>query len=366
MKNIIWLVTVLALMLTYLQPGHWAMLGALVLMIVVHEFGHWFVARSFGFHAPVFSIGFGSKPRIVFGKFWGTEFQMTPWLFGGFVQIDPGNDDFRSKAIWKRASVLVAGVTMNVVTAVALLFALYATVGEQKMVPIGVAVHQVVGGSAAEKAGLQKGDEFVNIDGRAIAAPSDLQQALAAHTDGTAAAVTVKRSGSDVTVNVNPDGNGRIGVGMAIKQEPIYVKMSVPDAAVKSVTFTWDISKKMVEGIGMMLKIVPPPDNLPAGATDVHGVVAIVQMGQMAYDNGLYSFVILVVLMSMNLAIFNILPIPVLDGGHLLFLAWEKVTGKAVSPEVMGRINFVFFALLIGLGLLGLYNDIAAPINIGK
>src|SRR5262249_34846180 len=112
--------------------------------------------------------------------------------------------------------------------------------------------------------------------------------------------------------------------------------------------------------------IVPAPKNLPAGATDVHGIVAIVQIGNSAYNAGLYSFVMMLVLISMNLAIFNILPIPALDGGYLLFFAIEAIRGKPLPRELQQRILVLFFALLIGLMFLGLFNDIFKPVNFGK
>lgn len=363
MKNLLWLGAVLALMVTYLSAGHWAMLGALVMMIVVHEFGHWFVARIFGFDAPVFSVGFGSAPRLVLGKFWGTEFQITPWLVGGYVKIDPSDDDFRTKSAWKRAAVLVAGVTMNVLTVVVLSFMLFATVGERHVAPDAVLVNQVdTTITIARDAGIQAGDRVVSVDGKAIHNARELAGGLGAHKNGTPAVVVVNRGGSDVTVNVTPNSDGRIGIALAERYAETYQKMSVGEAAVRSVTFTYDAGKQMVTGLGMMLHIVPLPEGLPDGAADVHGVVAIVQIGAAAFNAGIYSFVMMVCFMSMNLAFFNILPIPMLDGGHLLFLGWEKLTGRQLSRETQGRIGSIFFFLLIALMLFGLFNDLFRPV----
>lgn len=365
MKNILWLAAALAAaMLYYFQPGHWAMLGALVLMIVVHEFGHWFVARSFGFKAPIFSVGFGSKPRLVLGRLWGTEFQITPWLIGGYVQIDPNDDDFRGKAVWKRASVLVAGVTMNVLTALVLVFALFATVGERHAVPDAVVIQQVDSQvTIARDAGLQAGDEFVSVDGVTVKSAQELARGLSAHKDGTPAVIVVKRNADQVTVTVSPNADGRIGVALGQRLAAQYEQMGVGEAAGRSVSFVGNMGVQMAQGLGMMVGLVPLPEGAPEGAADVHGVVAIVQMGAMAYDAGIYSFIMIVCLISMNLAFFNILPIPMLDGGHLLFLGWEKLTGRPVNPAVQGKLSTIFFFLLIALMLFGLFNDIFNPIK---
>ncbi len=364
MKNAVWLTAALAAMAYYFQPGHWAMLGALVLMIVLHEFGHWVVARLFGFKAPVFSVGFGSSPRLVLGRCWGTEFQITPWLIGGYVQIDPSDDDFRGKSVWKRASVLVAGVTMNVLTAVVLIFALFATVGERQVVPDGVQIQKVDDQvTIARDAGFQSGDEFVSVDGVAVKSARDLATGLSAHRDGTAAAVIVKRNSDQVAVSVTPNQDGRIGVVLGQRMAEHYQKRGVVDAAARSVSFVTNMGVDMARGLGMMVGLVPLPEGAPEGAADVHGVVAIVQIGAMAFDNGFYSFVMIVCMISMNLAFFNILPIPMLDGGHLMFLAWEKLTGKPVDARIQGIVSRVFFALLIGLMFFGLFNDIFNPIK---
>lgn len=364
MKNVIWLVAVLAAMVAFLQPGHWAMIAALMLMIVVHEFGHWFLARIFGFKTPVFSVGFGSSPRLYLGKFWDTEFQITPWLAGGYVKIDPTDEDFTSKAAWKRALVLVGGVTMNVLTVVVLSFLLFTTVGERSYAPQAVAVQQVDNTiTIARDAGIQSGDEFVSVDGKAVHSAKELAQGLQAHKDGSGAVIVVRRNGSDVTVNVAPNADGRVGVSLAEKYAASYHRYGLVDGAARSVTFTYDAGVGMVRGLGMMLHLVPLPEGAPEGAADVHGIVAIVQMGAMAFNDGLYSFVMIVCMISMNLAFLNILPIPLLDGGHLLFLGWEKLTGRALSKETQGKVGMIFFFLLIGLMVFGLFNDIFNPVR---
>lgn len=361
MKNILWFGAALAAMIYFFELGHWAMLGGLILLIVLHEFGHWFVARLFGFEVPIFSVGFGSSPRIVFGKFWGTEFQLTPWLIGGYVKIDPTAESFQSKAIWKRASVMAAGVVMNVLLSVVLIWTLFGAVGQREVQFTSVNVQEVSQTiTVARDAGLQAGDQILSVEGVKVSSPAE----FAAQVQGGTPPLTVevKRGSEVLSFEVTPQ-NGKIGIVMGGTQEVVYHKMGFFEAAYASVKFNVDITKQMFAGLGMMVGLVEVPSSVPDGAADVHGLVAIVQIGASAFDAGLYSFVFMLALISMNLAIMNILPVPVLDGGHLLFLAVEKVRGKPLSKEVQGTLGMIFMFLLFGLMFLGLYNDIFKPIG---
>lgn len=363
-KNRLLFAAVLAACLYFFQLGHWLMLAALVFLIVVHELGHWFFARLFGMDAPVFSVGMGSAPRFVFGKFWGTEFQITPWLLGGYVQIDPSADNFKAHAPWKRAVVLVAGVTMNVLTAVVAFFLLFTLVGKPEAVIRSTSIDRVLSQPAvARNAGLRAGDRFISIDGQPVIEPRDVSAAFGA-SKGSAVTVVLERAGQNLTVELTPDADGHIGVFLVADGELVYRKMSTVKAASAAVSQAGEVLAKMVWGLGVMLGFVDVPPGLPDGAADVHGVVAIVQWGSSMFDSGgLYAFVSIVAIVSLNLALMNILPIPPLDGGHLLFLGLEKVFGKPVSPRLQNIIATIFLLLLLALMLLGLYNDIFKPVS---
>ncbi len=357
------------------------MIAGLSLLIVLHEFGHWAVAQWRGMQTPVFSIGFGS-PYIVLGRWRNTEFRLTPWLLGGYVSLPEMADEttlreymkengqdpsqFKQFKIWERSAVAVAGVAMNVLTAVVLAFGLFAFVGMPDYRPLDAYVSDLsTTNMIAKNAGLQVGDVVVSVDGQPVTKPEDLIKLVSAHK-GTPAQLIVERAGQRVPVTVTPDANGRIGIVIGAHVDRQYKKMGVGEAAVESVKFNANMVGQMFKGLGMMLHIVPAPKDLPAGATDVHGIVAIVQVGNSAYNAGFYSFVMMLVLISMNLAIFNILPIPVLDGGYLLFFAIEAVRGKPLPRELQQRIMVIFFLLLMGLMLFGLFNDIFKPVNFGK
>ncbi len=359
------LITALALLLAvvFFKAGHWAMLLAIIALIIAHEFGHWVVARALGIAVPVFSIGFGRSPRIRLGNFWGTEFQLTPWLFGGYVKINPADESFCKEAAWKRGAVLVAGVAMNMLAALIIMFGLYVTYGQPHFVPKALVVTEVsspvVGGSDSL---IKVGDLIVSIDGRPVKTAADFVAGISGHKDGSAAQLVLNRAGANVTATIVPDSQGRVGINARVLGDVVYKQMNLFDAGWQSVDFTYHMSKEMFVGLGMMAHIVPPPPGLPDGATDVHGLVAIVQLGATAFSDSLYTFMRMVALISLNLAVLNILPIPVLDGGHLGFLTCEALTGKRVSVGVQERINMLFIGLLMLLMLFGLFNDIFKPV----
>ncbi len=112
------------------------------------------------------------------------------------------------------------------------------------------------------------------------------------------------------------------------------------------------------KGIGMMVGLVPKPANISDKDMEVRGIVGIVQMGAGALDTGVFDFVWFLVVISLNLAVMNILPIPMLDGGHIVFFLWEGVTGKPVNAAIKARLSNIFVLLLLSLFLLGLFNDL--------
>lgn len=360
-----------------------AMIAGLALLIIVHEFGHWLAAQMLGFKTPIFSIGFG-KPYWVVGYWRGTEFRITPWLLGGYVALPEMGDEssakefmkanglepqgfvYQRKAIWKRAVVAVAGVTMNIVLAVVLLFGMFAVKGvpTQEAVPNTVAIYNVgkTNVTIARDAGLQGGDRVVSVDGRNVATVDDVRNGIASHASQPVV-VVVDRNGQSVTVTLTPTADGKIGVEMGPVVRQTFKEVSVGEAAKLSVVGTYNGVTGILSGLGMMVGIVEKPANLPDGATDVHAIVGIVQYGADMFAQGMAPFVMFLVMISLNLAVFNLLPIPILDGGHLVFLALEKVRGRPLSPQTQGLLYQIFFFLFMALLAFGLWNDFTKPIG---
>ncbi len=359
--------------------GIFAMLAGLCLLILVHEFGHWAVARFFGFQTPVFSIGMPFPKYIVLGRRWNTEFRLTPLLIGGYVALPEMSDETTMKEyakhfgadpstlkhfpIWKRALVAVAGVTMNFLTALVLLFLLFALVGKPDPLITNSYIDSLsTSNTIARDAGFQPKDVFVSVDGQSVKTPDDVVKDITSHK-GTPAVVVVQRNGQPVTITVTPDQDGHIGISIGANQVMRYQRVPVGTAALAAGNFTVQETVAIVKAVGYMTHLVPAPKNLPSGATDVHGIVAIVQVGADAFQQGFYMFVTILVAISLNLAVFNILPIPILDGGYLLFMAIEKVRGKPLDRALQQKIQSIFFFLLIALMVYGLMNDITKPIG---
>ncbi|MBS1996885.1 MAG: site-2 protease family protein, partial [Cyanobacteria bacterium SZAS LIN-2] len=316
--------------------GILVMILSLTFLITIHEAGHWIVARLLGFQTPVFSIGFGPRKwSIVLGKFWDTEFRLAPILAGGYVSLPEMQDETTAKElskqqgaelkelrffpVWKRIAVALAGVTFNFIGAVAMLFMLFAFMGEPSMKVDSTLVKGLdTTVTIARDAGLQPGDTFVSVGGKTVVSPDDLGKALSA-SKGQPVVVVVKRGGQDVSVNVTPNQDGHIGVALDVNGQQIFVPVSVGKAAGDAGRVTTSLLGQTAKGIGMMLHIVPRPAEIPASAMEVRGIVGIVQMGGAAFGMGIFNFVWFLVVISVNLIIMNLLPLPVLDGGHVVF-----------------------------------------------
>lgn len=347
-----------------LSLGHWVMIGMLAAMIVAHEFGHWIIARLCGFKVDTFSVGFGSSPRLYLGKLWGTEFQITPWLAGGYVSINPMDEEFAKSPARHRAAVLFAGPLMNLLLAIGLIFVSFAVVGQPvphfDRVSVQGLSDQV---TIARDAGLQVGDKIVSIGGNNVTNVQEMRKAFG-DAKGSKTAVVVERAGQLVTLNMVPSPQGLVGLMAEQKVLSLdYQPLGIAESAKRAVVMPVDMCGKMVWGIGLMTGLVERPPEIPAEATEVHGIVAIVQWGAAALEQGWFSFLMTLAMINLNLFFLNLLPIPVLDGGHLLFIAWEKVTGRKVSPEVYGALCTIFALLLFALMFYALYNDFARPVR---
>lgn len=355
-------------------PSIIGMILGLCLLITIHELGHWLVARLCGMQTPVFSIGFGKREwSLVLGKFWETEFRIAPILAGGYVSIPELLDEtslneaakngdlpknLRVFPVWQRIAVAAAGVTFNMISAVLMVFLLFTFWGQPDYKVNSTYIRDLSSQvTVARDAGLQPKDQFVSVDGRQVVSPDDLSAALKANKEKPVQ-VVVKRGSGDVTVTVTPTKDGTIGIVLGANAERIYKEMSVGDAAVNSVKVTGNVLDMTFKGFGMMLGLVEKPANISDADMEVRGIVGIVQMGAGALGTGAFDFIWFLMVISINLAVMNILPIPVLDGGHIVFFLIEGVTGKPVNPRTKALLSNIFVMLLLALFALGLFNDL--------
>ena len=362
------------------------MILGLSLLIAIHELGHWFVARLFGFQTPVFSIGFGKREHsLVLGTFWETEFRLSPILLGGYVSIPELQDEstaqemlkgeskpFKVFPVWQCICVAAAGVVFNIISAALILFALFTFIGQPSMNVKDTYIKDLsTQVTVARDAGLKANDHFVSVAGSAVKTPEDLQKALAAHK-GESVAVVVERDSSPAnsagalsktqfTTQLTPDKDGHIGIALGVDGERVFNAVPVGKAATDAVDITGKATWGTLKGFGMLLHIV----DRPAGVTDkdmqVHGIIGIVQMGAGALGSGIFDFGWFLVMISVNLAVLNILPLPILDGGHIVFFLIEKIRGgKPVDAQLRAKLYNIFGMLLLGLFLLGLFNDLSS------
>lgn len=351
--------------LTSLSEGVLMSIFGIMVLIYLHEIGHWVVARSFGFSVPTFSVGMGSYPRLLLGRFWGTEFQLTPWLVGGYVAIDPSSREFCSAPAWKRALVLAAGPLMNFLVAFLIFVLLVSTAGirVQRLEALEITALSA-SNSIAREAGIKVGDRVIALDDHRLQSPGDFLVQMSGH-QSSAAKLTVERGGDKMDFSVTPDRFGHIGVDIKPDLVTRFRKVDAFEALSYSLSETRDLSVMVLQGLGMIFGVLPVPQGLPEGADDVHGLVGVVQWGAAMASEGFYSFLKVMALISINLAVLNLLPLPVLDGGHLLFVLIEKLRGVPVSRETQRLAMNVFIWFLVGIFLLGLANDILHPLTLG-
>ena len=357
------------------------------LLVFVHELGHFLVARWNGIRVDEF--GFGFPPRLfgviknASGKYelvWGnkempsgeTVYSLNWIPLGGFVKIagEDGHDasdpnSFAGKSAWTRIRVLAAGVFMNFLFAWFLISIVFMLGLPQPIEPADhgkfadakIQVLAVGKGTPAETMGLSMGDAIVSINGEAITTLEQVSGLISSHK-GQAITVVVDRFGKPLTLTGTPRTEypateGALGISFS---ETAVVSYSWYEAIYRGAIATYDITLAILGAFGMMIA------SLFGGAKtalDVTGPVGIVYLTKQMSDLGLPYLLQFAALLSINLGIINILPIPALDGGRILFILIEKLKGSPVSHRVEGMIHQIGFILLLVLMLLVTVRDFA-------
>ncbi|MGQ9683254.1 MAG: M50 family metallopeptidase [Anaerolineae bacterium] len=332
-----------------------AFLAIFGIVVFVHELGHFVVAKLAGVRVDEF--GFGYPPRLFrLFKRGDTVYTVNAIPIGGFVKVagDDKPDDARSMARrspWVRAAFLLAGPAMNLGLA-ALLFAVTFMLG----VPApGVGILEVEVDSPAARAGLQVGDVIVGVDGRRVVMPSDLQ-ALIEERLGREVALTVRRGGQELSEPLRlvpraqhrPD-QGAMGVRIGMPEERVsYPLFSALGLGLQQALFT---VVAIIGGLVAMMRGAVP--------ADLAGPIGIAQMTGQVARSGLPQLVEWTAFLSVNLFIINLLPIPALDGGRLVFVGLELLRGgRCVDPQKEGVVHFVGIVLLLALFLVISYFDV--------
>jgi regulator of sigma E protease len=327
----------------------------LATLILVHEFGHFFTAKLFG--VRVFEFGLGFPPRVAAVRHNGTVYSLNALPLGGFVKMKGENgeeadepDSFGAHPWWQRAIILVAGPGMNVLLALLLFFLTMDWIGT----PVGTNVVDVVAPhSPAQHAGLRHGDRVIALDGHPTRKLIDLQKLTAEHL-GHVVTLTVVRGSHRFHVRLVPRPNpppnqGPIGVETTVRID----RYSPTVAVVRS-----------FQAVGAVLTAIPSIiQNIGQhGTQNISGPVGIARLtGEAARDvpqTGWGQLFAFVALLSANLGVLNILPIPALDGGRLVLVLVSGIRRKNLNPELEGLIHLVGMALLLTLILLISYQDV--------
>lgn len=346
----------------------------LTVLVFVHELGHYLVARRNGVRIEVFSIGFGPE---IFGWYdrSGTRWKFSAVPLGGYVKMFGDSDassmpsgairemseadravSFHHKRLGQRSAVVAAGPVANFVFAIVVLAVLFATVG-QPFTPADVG--QVQPNSAAEQGGIKPGDTILQIDGQRIERFEDVQQAVRLN-DGAPMQIMVRRNGQDITLSVTPQqtqltdrfGNvhriGLLGIG---RNGVDYVRRDPATAVWRAAEETWNLSTGTLKAVWQMI--------IGSRTTDeLGGPIAIGKMAGEVAQGGAVPLIWFMAVLSVNLGLINLFPIPVLDGGHLLFYAAEAVRGKPLGQKAQEYGFRIGLALVLTLMVFATWNDL--------
>lgn len=323
-------------------------------LITLHEFGHWMVARISGIDVPIFSVGLGSANQVkVMGRAFGTEFQLRPFPVGGFIK--PDDQSFARASFTGRAATLAAGPAMNLLIPVVLFFLLFAIKGVPEMTVKDVYLSDLSSSvSTAAAAGLEKGDIFLAVEGVAIEKPEQIVRIMEEHKLQTVA-LLVNHLGQTKTITLVPNSEGKIGIAIGVHAEQVFKEVSSGRAAIEAFSQTASLTEQTLGMYGQLFQ----GENLD----HVSSVVGIVSEGGKQVNGGLVAGISFAAMLSIALAVLNLIPLPILDGGQLVLLALERYRGRPLSDTVRGYLIAATVVFFIGLFFLALYNDLLVMVG---
>ncbi|MGV8854850.1 MAG: RIP metalloprotease RseP [Devosia sp.] len=374
LEFISWLLSNAYWILSYIVP----FLAVLTVIVFVHEMGHFLVARWNGIAIQTFSIGFGPE-LIGWNDKQGTRWRISAVPLGGYVRFVGDMDAastpdsqaianadpelaprlFANKNVWQRISVVIAGPVANVILTFVILYVLLLGYGRYTIPPV---VGSVVAGSPAAVAGLEPGDIIVAVDGYTVRGFEDFQR-LVATSPEREVTIDLDRGSATKTLVLVPEateildqfGNkqriGRIGVSRDVEKEDVTLYRP---GAVEAIGMTSDEIRFIVQRTAAFL------GDFFVGRGDVEqlgGPVKVAKVSGEVATLGIVALINLTALLSLNIGIFNLLPVPMLDGGHLLYYLVEAVRGRPLSMRIQ-EIGFrIGFALVLSLMVFTLFND---------
>ncbi len=336
-------------------------------LVFIHELGHYLAARWRGVHVERFSIGFG-RAIATWQDRRGTEWRIA-WLpLGGYVKLhgqerpeDVAEDvraawrvgeTFHEKPVLDRAIIVAAGPLANFVLAAVLFAGIFATVGK----PVGTTlIAGVVEGSPAARAGVLPGDRILALDGQAVMRFEQVQAHVQPRAGVPVELRVARANGQEDTLRATPEARpgspeGRLGISGGV---PAFERMNPAQALGAGVTHTVDVSGQTLQGVWQMI-------SGQRGTEDLGGPLKIAQLSGQVATMGIASLITFMAVLSVNLALINLFPIPVLDGGHLVFYAAEAIRGRPLPQQAVEYGFRAGFALLIALFVFATWNDLAS------
>ena len=336
----------------------------LAVLIVVHEAGHMMVARWMGMRVEQFSVGFG--PSLIRWRGDVTTFQIALIPLGGYVKIagmnpheqlpedDPGS--YANKAPWRRFLVILAGPLTNYLFAVLIMVGVYAAWGLPQPKEVVGGIRSVLAGEAAFKAGLKPGDRILTISGVKLTSNNQARKLIQA-SKGKPMMVVVSRDGKKVTAAVTPKKSGkRFLIGVGFDYVLTFHPLSAGQALLAGVLFPVEKSMMALGNLGALF-------TGQVGVDQMGGPVAIVRQLKLSFDSGLLTALTFMALLNVLLGVFNLLPLPALDGGRLIFLSFTLITRRPVNQRIENAVHMVGFIILLGLLLLLTFGDTAKIIK---
>jgi len=343
------------------------------ILVFCHEFGHFIAARLCKVGVDVFSLGFG--PKIFKKKYGRTDYCISAIPLGGYVkmvgeepgaEIDPSDKSlsFTHKSLLQKSIIVAAGPAFNFFLAIFIFYVLYQFSGLYMAKPI---VGEVLDNTPAQSAGLESGDIITRINENKIESFEDISRVIG-KGKGEKLEITAQRDGRITSIVIIPEkqpGKNIFGededkyvIGIRGTGETFHKSLNPIQAMGRSISDTYGLVKLTIVSVVKMINGSISADNLG-------GPLMIAQMAGEQAKAGIVNFVWFIALLSVNLGIINLFPIPVLDGGHLLFFGIEAITGKSVSEKLREKLIQFGAAVLVALMVFVFYNDIVRMLKVG-
>jgi regulator of sigma E protease len=335
------------------------------ILVFVHELGHFVFAKKLGVGVLTFSLGFG--PRLVGRKMGETEYQISVFPLGGFVKLvgeNPGEEikeedrsrSFSAQPVWKRFLIVSAGPFFNFLLAIVF----FSTINIFGVPYFPSKIGDISPESPAAQAGLKKGDLIASIDGEAVSKWDDLSRIIRS-SQGKELQLKIKRDSETLDLKVTPKSSTQKNlfgeevqifvIGITPTDELLVQKVGPFEAIGKGLSQTWfGIKLTVVSIIKVIERVIP--------AKTIGGPIMIAQLAGEQAKRGIISLILFTAILSINLGVINLFPIPVLDGGHFVFLALEAILRKPISIKKMEIAQQVGLILIILLMLFAFYNDL--------